>query len=311
MSYKWILEPYSGSKSRYKCPNCGRNHSFTRYVDAEAYGPKDAKTHTIIYPLDLTCGRCNFTSCGYSKYPNGAPNYCEIEKREELPKVYYLRDDVARFRQGWRNSALMQYLSTKIDGETLSKVCKDYCIGYLPQGWVRKESFSHGTIFWQIDHEYNIRRGKVMFYKPDGHRAKTADESGAIMAMWQVLRRKKDNEPEMCYFGQHLLRIYEGKPVGIVESEKTAVIAACLMPELVWLATNSIQNFNTARLGWLRDCNVPVVVYPDYDGYSLWRKQVERVKDFYPNSKFIISDFVKNNGREKDDLADILLRSLK
>ncbi len=38
-------------------------------------------------------------------------------------------------------------------------------------------------------------------------------------------------------FGEHLLPMNRGKPVAIVESEKTALVAAYYLPEYVWLAS--------------------------------------------------------------------------
>lgn len=53
-------------------------------------------------------------------------------------------------------------------------------------------------------------------------------KAGQLPADWQL---------SQCLFGEHLLALYQGKPVGLVESEKTAVIAAGLMPKYMWLAT--------------------------------------------------------------------------
>lgn len=43
-------------------------------------------------------------------------------------------------------------------------------------------------------------------------------------------------ELSQCLFGEHLLKKYPDKPVGMVEAEKTALICSALMPQLVWVA---------------------------------------------------------------------------
>ena len=54
---------------------------------------------------------------------------------------------------------------------------------------------------------------------------------------------KTDFNLNQCFFGEHLL-LNNKKPVAVVESEKTAVIASICFPEFVWLAVGSKQNLN-------------------------------------------------------------------
>ncbi len=61
--------------------------------------------------------------------------------------------------------------------------------------------------------------------------------------------------------------MYPDKPVGLVESEKTAVIAAGLMPGYVWLATGGKSGLNE-RLRVLQGRKV--VAWPDVDGFEEW-----------------------------------------
>lgn len=308
--YKWILQPYGGKGTRHRCPNCGRPQSFTRYVKAQDY-----QQGIIVYAGD-DYGRCNYTSCGYQRYPDKEARFIQAGHREELPKIYYSRDDVKQYRVGASQGNLIKYLLTKIDPYILQLVLKDYAVGYLEKGriWIDEiksyRDYYNGTVFWQIDHKLNIHRGKVMYYRPDGHREKRDEKRGVIQAMWQMLGRKRENEPDMCYFGQHLCNIYPDKPIAIVESEKTAIVATCVMPVFNWLATSSINNFNTERLQFITEINKPVVIYPDYDGYDSWVEKTEKVKKFFPKQKFEINDSIIKHGNGKQDIADILLSNL-
>jgi len=61
MEHKYILEPYKGMTTRYRCPapNCGKDKIFSLYIDTE--------TNKHIHP---TVGRCNRESnCGYHYTP--------------------------------------------------------------------------------------------------------------------------------------------------------------------------------------------------------------------------------------------------
>src|ERR1043165_5321197 len=59
MGYRYRLEKYKGTKTRYACPACGCRHEFTRYVD----------TQTGAYLAD-NVGRCNRElNCGHHYTP--------------------------------------------------------------------------------------------------------------------------------------------------------------------------------------------------------------------------------------------------
>ncbi len=310
-NFKWMLQKYDGKDTRFRCPNCGRAHSFTRYISRKHYEADG----TIKYAGD-EFGRCNYSSCGYQCYPNSEAKYHDAEPREVLPKIFYSKDDVRQFRVGASQGNLIRYLLTKIDPYVLQMVLKDYAVGYLDKANIYLDEtktykeYRDGTIFWQIDHELNIRRGKVMFYRSDGHREKRDEKRGVIQMMWQVLRRNRGNEPDMCYFGQHLCNLYPDKAIAIVESEKTAIVAACVLPEFNWLATSSINNFNAERLSFLNQVNKPVLVYPDHDGFSEWTSKVEKLRHLFPTQKISISDSIIRHGDGKQDIADILLSNL-
>lgn len=60
-SHRYILEPYKGMNTRYRCPalNCGKDKTFSRYIDTES--------GEHIHP---TVGRCNRESnCGHHYTP--------------------------------------------------------------------------------------------------------------------------------------------------------------------------------------------------------------------------------------------------
>ena len=116
----------------------------------------------------------------------------------------------------------------------------------------------------------------------------------------------KDWELTQCLFGEHLLRQYPGKVVALVESEKTAVICAGLMPRFLWLATGGKSCVNE-RLLVLKGRKV--VAFPDIDGYDEW---VRKLAD-YPELGVTVSPVLQRNATREDreahiDIADWLLR---
>mgnify|MGYP003311734406 CR=1 FL=1 len=47
--YRYMLEKYRGRSTRHRCPQCGRKHAFTRYID----------THNNNRYLSDNVGKCN------------------------------------------------------------------------------------------------------------------------------------------------------------------------------------------------------------------------------------------------------------
>ena len=59
-TYRFILEKYRGRSTRYTCPQCGRKHTFTRYIDTENNNQY----------LSERVGKCNrLDKCGYHYTP--------------------------------------------------------------------------------------------------------------------------------------------------------------------------------------------------------------------------------------------------
>ena len=59
-TYRFTFERYRGLSTRYTCPQCGRKHTFTRYIDTE---------NNNNY-LSERVGKCNrLDKCGYHYTP--------------------------------------------------------------------------------------------------------------------------------------------------------------------------------------------------------------------------------------------------
>jgi len=78
------------------------------------------------------------------------------------------------------------------------------------------------TIFWQLDLQGRLRTGKIMLYDPEsGKRVKKPYNH----IIW-VHKQLKQAHFEQCLFGLHQLReMPKHKPIRLVESKKTAIIA--------------------------------------------------------------------------------------
>ena len=294
MNFYYHLQKYRGPSSRHECPKCKDKHSFTYYVD-----PNDNI-------LDVKVGKCNHqSSCGYHFSPsdyfklNPDARTSRTDYTAPLPKVvkplcYIPYEYVSKSKS--TNNMLFQYLGTIFPSDKLQQVANDYLIG---------STKAHDIIYWQIDHTGKVRTGKVMSYTSDGHRDKTKPY-GANWIHSILIKQHKlpcDWQLTQCLFGEHLLRKYPDKPVGIVEAEKTAIIASLVAPNFLWVSCGGVGNLNSV-VNILS--NRSVMVFPDLDGYDNWQEKVKHLS-FKVTVSHTLQQYDDGTAPTMD-IADIILK---
>ena len=100
-------------------------------------------------------------------------------------------------------------------------------------------------------------------------------ETQELRSTWAMADANRDrrrqrlpqlNRAAWCNFGDHLLHARPASEVCLVESEKTALIAALVYPEYVWIAVGSKNNLTAERCKPYEDRNI--IIFPDKDGYA-------------------------------------------
>lgn len=107
------------------------------------------------------------------------------------------------------------------------------------------------AVFWYTDPEGRILHDKIMRYCGNGRRDKTSGGYRRFTTAKGYTAR--------CYFGAHL--VGDG-PLHLVESEKSALIMACVEPEKTWVACGGLNQ--------VRDVDARMWLYPDIDGIAKW-----------------------------------------
>ncbi len=202
----------------------------------------------------------------------------------------------------------------------------------------------NGTIFWQVDNNGKVRTGKIMLYDTDTlkrtkNKAFTNNQQGVATLQkqsvgklqhgvfipvvdWVHSRLQKSGDIrafslQQCLFGLYQLNTAaKDAIIGIVESEKTAVISSMYMPTMVWMATGGAQHLNFSLL--LPLMGRRVVLFPDVNQYELWQRKVEYIQqqaqqDYQQRIDIVVSDFLEQNATLEmkangADLADILIK---
>ncbi len=174
---------------------------------------------------------------------------------------------------------------------------------------------SKEVIFWQIDIIGKVRTGKIMQYNPTtGKRIK--HQSGAIDWVHNKLKKTgalpEDFNLQQCFFGEHLLKIYPEKSVAIVESEKSAIIASSLFPDLIWLAAGNLNGLSIEKCQVLMGRDV--TLYPDLGAYEKWSLKATEIQKKY-NCNIILSNLLEVEATDIDrekglDIADYIIAEL-
>jgi len=191
--------------------------------------------------------------------------------------------------------------------ETVSQTLWEYCVGGWKDGRV---------VFWMIDVDGKPRAAKLMAYKDDGHRDKTA-HPGWIYNQDGCRQACKPDEHTILkpLFGSHLLKRYRKAHVNIVESEKTALVMANYYGDFehyLWLACGGLKHMTLESMQPLIDLGRKVWLWPDKDGVSDWQEVADKLgsENVQVYTRFIDTCWTDEDGG-KADAADIAIRMMR
>ena len=311
-------------KQCYKCFTCGAkggvvdflmNHEKLSYPDAIRYLGKK-------YNIETDMTDFNYTPPPPRPKPEPLPTL-------ELPK-HIMASTVLETALAEDN--LIRWIRTGINWDAIQRkrveeVINLYCVGHGKHGH---------TIFWQIDEQGRVRTGKMMKYRPDGHRDKEATWNfdfihATLVRHWDAEKREMTDEPpypfphlydpskqemRQCYFGMHLLNRWKRndieQEVKIVESEKTALLMAIAYgnhAKQVWMACGGLENLSREKLKPLIDQGRRIILYPDRDGIDKWRIKAEQLHyDRVTVDDNPVTKWWKPCDGDKADIADVMIR---
>jgi hypothetical protein len=284
--FKYSLDK---SSKKFKCPGCGKK-SLVRYIDIDRQYASDE------------FGRCDReVNCSYFVKPELSADAQVFERKEyEDPKpTSYIPPEYALASyNNYENNNLYKYLVSISSESRVKDLIKKYRFGVDQSGPYTTD----WTLFWQYDLHNRIRSAKMIKYDPTGHRCKESSAS------WYHKKEHYFNGPlfpdfelGQCLFGEHLLPGCT-KPIAVVESEKTALIASLFIDKYTWVACGGLQELRDAKVAVLKHRSV--TLFPDLGGYDSWAIKAE-------DYGFNISDHLEKIATDEDrkkgkDLADYI-----
>lgn len=277
------LQKYAGMKTRHVCPSCGHKGEFTFYVDAQEK------------PIAPEVGRCNRERCGYhltpsnyfKQYPNKQSIDFSIWEQPQPAKtvpVSFLPISLLK-QDGYRSkNNLFRFMANEFGEAEAAFAFDTYRVG-TSRHWSNNNGLA--TIFPQIDEQGRLCQIKVMAYNPvTGKRMKKRDQAeiwndkmqkytpdirpmDKIWFAGKTLLRNYEANLQQTFFGCHLIK--NASRVGIVESEKSALICSILMPDVSWIATGGCNGCKWTERSVLKPlAGKRVILYPDSGMFSKW-----------------------------------------
>jgi RNA polymerase subunit RPABC4/transcription elongation factor Spt4 len=267
------------------CPACGKN-TFNPYLNTDG---------DMLHPTSGRCDREN--NCGYHLTPRefflqggsgiGAgewKSWSRTAKTDYIPEVI-----VRKSLAGFRNSNLYRFFFRRYGLDVSDKVFLEYRVGSC-------RSIPFGTVFWQTDRQGMVRSGKIMGYNSDtGRRV-----HGAIS--WAHKELGLDGYClKQCLFGEHLVGEWNGE-IGVVESEKTAMIMRIERPDIFWLASGGSHGIGQDKMSVLEGRKV--LLMPDNGMYDIWKEKSRALRRMM---RVKVSDYCEKNLKKGEDIADFYL----
>ena len=304
--YRFSLQKYKRG-SKLSCPKCGKKQCFVKYIDSQG---------EITFPDYV--GRCDHEqSCQYHYTPSdyfhdnpmvvdyNKDNFIEADKPKPnlLPPTSFVDNELMkRTLTNYGMNPLYIYLSRMLGKDETSRIFQLYHVG-------TSKKWGGSTVYWQIDWQGNVRTGKIMLYDAEtGHRTK---EPRSYVSWVHTELNLPNYNLKQCLFGEHLLSENPTKPVAIVESEKSALIATHYMPEFIWLATGGKNGcFNSEAMQVLKGREVTLI--PDLGATEQWKEKSALLSGIC--KRVVVSNVLECTSDEEQrsqglDIADFFLYS--
>lgn len=287
-NYKYSLD---NSSKKFTCPKC-ENKTFVKFIENESQSY-----------LSDGLGRCDReSSCGYYCVPNGdivslsykrtvAPVVASFHGLELVEKSFLVNSQ----------NNFIQFLNSIFSEKEVKEAVQKYFI-------CSSKRWNGASVFWQIDNYERVHAGKILAYNQEtGKRSKSNDGKALIDWVHSILKRKgivNEFNLNQCLFGLHLIKDIEVKVIGLVESEKTAIIMSIFKPEYLWLATGSKSGFKYDYLKPIQQYKI--IAFPDKSEYNDWLIKSKQLNKL--NFNVVVNDWLEqSNYKDGTDLADVLL----
>lgn len=284
-----------------RCP-CGGHNRDGKFCPFEGYIDK---------------GHC--FSCGETFFPDEEPTQEDLiilnpktnQNKTNMTPSLIKESVLTATLKSYDQNVFYQYLIMLSNEEEAHRVKVLYSLGTA-------KYWTGASVFWQTSIDKIIRGGKVVQYQLKNDKfsflkivcSRVKGNNPPVKWVHKILKLTNFNLKQ-CFFGEHLLTEFPDKPIGIVESEKSAMIATLYHPEYLWLASGGADGLTYEKTAVLRGRDV--ILFPDLGKIDLWRNKAELMRNRFGTSNVQVSDVLEEVATEEDrknglDLGDYLIR---
>lgn len=297
------------SRNIFKCFGCGEGGDAIKFLMKHkglTY-PEALRYLAEMYGISIE----DKTASGEQKQRSPKPSPRPTPPPPPPPPDFISKDVFRRSLKEYEHNNFVALLRTRFGNAVAAEM-----IGRCPVG-TSKEKWPGAVVFWYLDTSNRVRYGKVVPFYPDRLNRIPKEDGGGVTAAHTLLRLSGNFSP--CWYGEHLLPKRPAAPVGMVESEKAAILASLYLPGYVWLAAGGQDGiFDLAKWETLKGRRV--VLFPDADPpdpktgkspFTRWSEHAERLRKL--GYKVTVSDLLESDATPEDrtnkyDLADYLLK---
>lgn len=289
-----MAEKFKFSNKRIECPSCSSSSSFAPIVKLNG-------------EIDKETGKC--FSCG--QFFTSKKGYEKKEYEFEIKTTFNIKSN---FLEKLKDKPLVDNFSTELlrRYNDIGFFLKRYNV--VCASIAGNKNWRNFTGFPKVDYSQKIRSIKCFQYdknikttfytiKNEGKKDKKVKNINWLHTLKPELYDSKKTQFVDCFFGEHLIFTADYKYIGVVESEKTAIVSNYFFgKDWIFLATSSKSNIKKLTLKGINDKKV--VLFPDADGLQQWTDYVQTNN----NPNFIISEYCEKL-KGKEDTADIFLNT--
>lgn len=291
------LEYDPNRQSASHCP-CGKRNDDGKFSPFMGYKDK---------------GHC--FSCSKTFFPDShkiEPSHKRAKTATAVVPPSFISANILKRSLGlYDENTLLKFIEKLTDQETAIRIRNDYLIG-------TSTFWSGSTVFWQVDINGKVRGGKIIQYTMRlDERCCIGQNCGRVKTNKPVVKwvhkwmKTTDYRLKQCFFGEHLLAMFPKRKVGVLESEKSALIASAYHPDIIWLASGGASGLSDEKIKVLEGRNV--TFFPDLKQLQAWEEKVSKIKKKLKTAVITTSSFLEHKATDEDraqglDLADFLIR---